>query len=43
MTLPNYLRTGRKKSVTSGVQVTPADIFNANNCAVYSYLLYDKM
>ena len=42
MTLPNYLRTGRKKSVTSGVPVTPADTFTANSCAVYSYLLYDK-
>ena len=41
MTLSNYLRTGKKK-ITSGFQVTPADIFNANNCAVYSYLLYDK-
>ena len=42
MTLPNYLRTGRKKSLMSGVQVTPGDIFNANQCAVYTYLLHDK-
>ena len=42
MTLPNYLRTGRKKTLTSGVPVTPADSFSANSCAVYCYWLYDK-
>ena len=42
MTLPNYLRTGRKKNSHSGVPVTPADSFNANSCAVYCYWLCDK-
>ena len=33
LTLTNYLRTGGKKSLTSGVQVTPGDIFYASSVA----------
>jgi len=42
MTLPIYLRSGRTKLLTSGVQVTPGGIFKVNTCGVYSNLLYDK-
>ena len=42
MALPNYLRSGRSKWVTSGVQVTPGVTSKANKCDMYSNLLYDK-